>query len=592
MYRKQDEHLYSLLGLFLEKCVLSNDSILTNHSNCFTADNINDCITRFVENYKDDKRNYEGKIQEQFNGATDDVKVVFAHVNWLWAFSVDDMTAWGKKRAVQICLPPNVSLNDTRNGMPLFPADGFGSAGTYHKQNKYWEIVCILKILKHLKISAGANKLTTVDSLKSEIDKICLFAKYDESEEPAEDWQKDIRKIKNACAMYNILPYLCKPETYERITSDNHKRRIVDSFSSLLSPDDATKNTDQKIYSIRTAINQLIQKDFDFYEGQITVLWNPWLSDSEYNEIQGLSFKKNIILYGPPGTGKTFAAKWLAESFIIQKMIEKDKNKVKDYFEKKVDVSGRIRRLQLHSNYSYEDFIAGVTLKDGKTQSTKGYFYRLCEEIDSDNNKAPYVLILDEINRIDLSRLFGEAFSEIENRDEEIDLPVGGGGFKLKIPANLCIIGTMNEIDFSLERLDFALRRRFVWFRYGYNTDTLSSIVKSKRTLNPVELNDEDINTFIERATRLNGKIAELNELGKQYEIGHTFFAEIIDIASQFSGRPGYMRKVKLFKSGGPAEVLWNISLEPIIAAFLGNFDENQKNERIKEMREILVNGK
>lgn len=589
MNRKQDQALYAIFGKFIEKCLIGNNSLLTVHQNCFAEANISDCISRFVDNFKDDKRNFEGKIIEQFNGASDDVKLVFAHANWLWAFSVNDMTASGKKRAVQICMPANTDLNERADNIALFPPQGFGSAGTYHKQNKYWEIVSILKMLKWIKEIIRDNAQISVDAVKVEIEKICLFAKYDETENHQEEWQRDFRKIKNACAMYNILLYLCKPENYERIASDNHKNRIVESFSSLLDDGNNNVNIDEKVLIIRSKIKESTEKDFDFYDEEVTLFWNPWLSDAEYNEIQGLSFKKNIILYGPPGTGKTHTAKSLAKSFIIQKIIEIDKSKVKDCIEKKVNVDNRIKRLQLHSNYSYEAFIAGISLKEGKTEAVKGYFYQLCEEITQDTDKSPYVLILDEINRIDLSRLFGEAFSAIENRNEEIDLPVGG--FKLKIPANLYLIGTMNEIDFSLERLDFALRRRFVWFRYGYNADVLKAIIDMKKK-DVKKINEDEINTFIDRSSKVNEKIDELNELGKQYEIGHTFFSEIIDIAGQYTGRPGYINGIKLFKTGGPAEVLWNVSISPMITAFLGNLDDTQKEERIKEMREIFINGK
>jgi len=589
MIRIQDQDLYTLFSKFIEKCLIDSDSLLTSHQNCFTEANISDCSTRFVDNFKGDSRNYQEKIKEQFNGASVEVKLVFAHANWLWAFSVNDMTAWGKKNAVKICMPENVDPQDMLDDLPLFPSHGWGNAGTYHKQNKYWEIVSILKLFRWIKESAKNNNQITIENVKDEIERICVFAKYDETDKPGLAWQKDFRNIKNACAMYNILLYLCKPEKYERISSDNHKNRIVESFSALLADGSKEATTDEKILEIRNRIKESTNKDTDFYEEELAVLWNPWLSDAEYNEIQGLSFKKNIILYGPPGTGKTHTAKALAKSLVIQKIIENDKAKVRDYFSHKINVDGRIRRLQLHSNYSYEDFIAGIVLADGKTAPVKGYFYQLCEEIAADTDKSPYVLILDEINRIDLSRLFGEAFSALENRNEEIGLPVGK--FKLNIPKNLYLIGTMNEIDFTLERLDFALRRRFVWFKYGYNADALKEIIYTKKK-DLKKIDTEEINKFIERATKINVKIDELNELGKQYEIGHTFFSEVIDIARQFKGRPGHVNKIKLFKANGPVEVLWNISIAPMLAAFLGNLDETQKNERINEMREIFINGK
>lgn len=589
MNRNQDQGLYTLFSEFIKKCLISNDSLISAHQNIFTDANINDCFPRFVDNFKDDKRNYEEKIKDQFNGASDEVKLVFAHANWLWAFSVNDMTASGKKKAVQMCISENIVLTDKIDDIILFPSRGFGSGGTYHKQNKYWEIVSILKIFKWIKKETTTNALKTDQDIKDRIEGICLFAKYDETDNPLDEWQKDFCKIPDTCAMYNILLYLCKPENYERISSDDHKNRIVESFSSLLDKENIAANADEKVLAIRNKIKESVKKDIDFYEEDIAVLWNPWLSDDAYNEIQGLSFKKNIILYGPPGTGKTYTAKALAKSFIIQKIIEKDKTKVKEYIDKKINVDNRIERLQLHSNYSYEDFIAGISLKDGKTETTKGHFFQLCEKITQDADKSPYILILDEINRIDLSRLFGEAFSAIENRNEVINLSVGK--YKLKIPDNLYLIGTMNEIDFSLERLDFALRRRFVWFPYGYAADKLREIINWKKK-DVKKIDEDEINLFIDRSSKINEKIDELNELGKQYEIGHTFFSEVIDIARQFADRPGYIDKIKLFKTRGPVEVLWKISIEPMIAAFLGNLDDNQKKERIKEMKEIFINGK
>lgn len=107
----------------------------------------------------------------------------------------------------------------------------------------------------------------------------------------------------------------------------------------------------------------------------------------------------------------------------------------------KYGVEDYIFRLQLHANYGYENFIVGQTMLDGKIETEKGYFLELCE-IAINDKEHPYVLILDEINRVDLARLFGEAFSCIENRNESVDLPYKIDGVKLKltVPDNLYII--------------------------------------------------------------------------------------------------------------------------------------------------------
>src|SRR5690606_10713005 len=132
----------------------------------------------------------------------------------------------------------------------------------------------------------------------------------------------------------------------------------------------------------------------------------------------------------------------------------------------------RIHHLQFHANYAYENFIGGYLLKDGNTVLTPGSFLTICDDARKDldpldkNKDIPHILILDEINRVDISKLFGEVFSALEQRD--LDISIGVGDLKVNVPRNLYIIGTMNEIDFSLERMDFALRRRFLWFSYKF----------------------------------------------------------------------------------------------------------------------------
>lgn len=389
--------------------------------------------------------------------------------------------------------------------------------------------------------------------------------------------------------MYNILLHLCNSDKYEPIIAQNHKVQLASAFEALLEEDDLEKNIDERISIIRSVIenSNRNEKDFNFYDSKILSLWNPVMSDKTYSEYQALKYKKSIILYGPPGTGKTYSAREIAKSFILQEYVAQGKENIKTYIESDMDVEQYIHHLQMHSNYSYEDFIAGMQLKNGETVPTKGYFLKLCEEVEKNN--MPNVLILDEINRVDVSRLFGELFSGIENRNSVIDLSIGG--FKIKVPENLYIIGTMNEIDFSLEQLDFALRRRFVWFFYGFDEEALRNIIEHKRHSRNSKIVESDVEKFIENASLLNEKIRSIDELGKEYEIGHAFFAEIIDIANGFTGKPGYIKNVPLFKANGPAEVLWNISIRPIIEAFLGNMEKGELSNVMSEFKEIFLNG-
>ena len=175
-----------------------------------------------------------------------------------------------------------------------------------------------------------------------------------------------------------------------------------------------------------------------------------YISEEKYNTLTAvLHRKKNIILQGAPGVGKTFAAKRLAYSM----MNEKD--------------DSRIEFVQFHQNYSYEDFVMGYKPFEDGFKLKHGIFYKFCQKA-SENLDKDYFFIIDEINRGNMSKIFGELLMLIENnyRDTSITLAYDGNTFS--VPHNLYIIGMMNTADRSLAMIDYALRRRFsflIWNR-------------------------------------------------------------------------------------------------------------------------------
>ena len=140
----------------------------------------------------------------------------------------------------------------------------------------------------------------------------------------------------------------------------------------------------------------------------------------------------------------------------------------------------------------------------------------------------------------------------------------------------------MNEIDFSLERLDFALRRRFLWFKHGYNEDALSAMLTAIS-------NDSDKDIFIRRATALNEKIRSIRELGEQYEIGHVFFAEIQNILKKYTNKRLYRNGTKPKE---PVATLWKISIRPMLEAYLDNVDIDVKKDILNDLECIYYYGK
>lgn len=238
----------------------------------------------------------------------------------------------------------------------------------------------------------------------------------------------------------------------------------------------------------------------------------PFISEEKFNEIVELLFrKKNIILQGAPGVGKTFLARKIAYQLIGQM---KDEN---------------IETVQFHQSYSYEDFMQGIRpTTSGEFKVRNGIFYNFCERA-KENAEETYVFIIDEINRGNLSKIFGELMMLIESDKRspryalkltysEVDSP------KFYVPENVYIIGCMNTADRSIAIVDYALRRRFAFCPIEPELgDSFKAFLCS-------ELSKEFVDKICNKLNRVNSIIRESSSLGKGLEIGHSYFCQISSI--------------------------------------------------------------
>lgn len=303
--------------------------------------------------------------------------------------------------------------------------------------------------------------------------------------------KKELFDIDNIEDLEKVVPLI--------INSEKFKRRV--------------ENFDNINY---TAINQYINFITVYYDKDM-FLKEVFIDEpAEYDKLYNLlKRKKNIILKGSPGVGKTFMAKRLAYSIIGKK--------AKD----------QILSVQFHQSFSYEDFIEGIRPKkddEGKFVVTPGMFYEFVETALK-NPKKDYYVIIDEINRGNLSKIFGELMKLIEadkrydfisNSYEYVILPYSRKEFK--IPKNIYIIGTMNTADRSLAMVDYALRRRFAFYHVSpkFNTKSFINWLKNKNGLREV-----DINEIITRMNNVNNSIDD--DLNDGFEIGHSYFVDTID---------------------------------------------------------------
>lgn len=213
--------------------------------------------------------------------------------------------------------------------------------------------------------------------------------------------------------------------------------------------------------------------------------------------------KSNVILQGAPGVGKTFVAERLAYSM----MGVRDKD--------------RIAKIQFHQSYSYEDFIMGFRPTAGLGYELHdGVFYTFCKRAEKDF-RNDYFFIIDEINRGNMSKIFGELLMLIENdkRGEKLNLMYTGE--KFYVPSNVYIIGMMNTADRSLAMLDYALRRRFAFFdlKPAFNSDGFQEYRS--------ELDSERLDKLINSVEKLNDAITEDDSLGEGFCIGHSYFCDL-----------------------------------------------------------------
>lgn len=652
---------YHLFDDFLTAFEQQKSFVLNNQiSGLFTKQNVEQTYEQFANNSQNnngqeciDKDKPFDEVIKSIKG--DDVQTMYHIINhaiWLWTFPHNTNSPW----LVYQSMTDKTKKTDCPYKADLMTYKGVAGGGRGYRTGKTNGIRFILYLFKLL------TEDKTKDAKNLIIGECLETTRYDSEQYERPDGVK------------NLLLHLCDSGQYEPIAFSADKQKLVDTFKK---DDKSNQTIDKKIQEIRKKLQQkkIITEEDTFYSKSLPLLWKGEESSTDLSLAQKLEYKRAMILYGPPGTGKTYTAKQLAKEIIArhyyrqfkrnlnEENTEDNKESIQEHDQndniKSVDtidafsvftplepsMKNRISYLQFHINYNYEDFIAGQVIEGNDIDTKKGFIFDVINKANEKPND-PYVVILDEINRTDISRVFGELFTAIEKRGETVMLTLpkpkkeiakqkGIAGqqpeigslqvekrLELNLPDNIYFIGTMNEIDFSLERVDFALRRRFIWELQDYSEDALENIIKYRFDHYPfeewykyykrMEKNDEEavrmakeelektdssnseirdrinkvkeeikkvnnenkVKVFISSCTKLNNEVEKA--MGEAYHIGHAFFAEIVQLFIELNKNDidNPWQKAK--------QILWEISIKPTLEAYCGTMDKIEKEKYLK----------
>jgi 5-methylcytosine-specific restriction protein B len=582
-----------------DRCLVQGLSLLWPERQVWSGQNLKRFKACFIDRPDTSKdKGFEEKFQAQLSPEDDDVTRLACELLFVYFLFPTSVGASRKEELIRnVAGWKGIEIPE---GAPQFRcfATGIGDPGLVFNTGRPNELTYLARFAIAL-------------SEKSAEERASLLAEHKRARELLDELAEDHREEFNRPPqLRHIILYLLFPDDYERIASEGHKARIAEAFSELLDKDEPD-DVDDRLKAIRDKLQQYLPaQDLDFYWAPLRECWYAESESDTISPLQALAIKRQIVLYGPPGTGKTYQAREIASSLIRQRLLQLWGPKKFFAEPGMVDAIAqqRAQRVQFHPGYGYEDLVRGIQIgAGGQTEYRDGALLRLVAELQEEPEElrsVPFVLVLDEMNRADLSKVLGECFTLLEDRDASVRL--GGHDEKARIvrlPSNLHFIGTMNLIDQSLEQVDFALRRRFLWFLRGFSREdflaisqgrweSLVAAKKIKKSWESVELEFEEL---ADRAQRLNADIDTNSYLGPQYQIGHTYFCDIVAFAHQFLiGSERRRNRVLFNRSGGaldPVAALWRYSLQPLLEQYLSGIDSAERDTLVRHARSLVLEG-
>ncbi len=504
------ERVYRAARTWMERALRSDDSLFTPGEPIWSSRWLSELHERFLNRPDAGQGSFYDKLRVQLEGSPPEVyqlmaEVLYVHFLIIWQGAMKKATkqnginrllGWSNRDDIKI---PDELLSAQTPGI-VNPGIGFGTYRPY-------QVGLLIEFVEQWKEETQDEQQRLLNDPWAFRDFLMRLSFSSELLMHNPDTPRIQRQA---------LLHLVFPDTFEGIVSGEHKNKIANAGAFAHHITEPTEDVDRKIQQLRRGLEDELRKDFDFYDNDLRVRWDPTatVNDELWNDenetppsptLDGLAAeltlpveflekiellldeKKQVIFQGPPGTGKTYVARELAEFL--------------------AGSQDRVTLVQFHPSYSYEDFVQGFrpTLKDRQAgfELRDGPLLRAAKAA-SQNRDAKHFLIIDEINRGNLASVFGELYFLLEYRDEKIALQYSGEGEGegFSLPDNLYIIGTMNTADRSIALVDLALRRRFYFVEFHPDNEPINGLLR--RWMKKNGLGDmEWVADVVDKANRL-----------------------------------------------------------------------------------------